>query len=804
MFTEVRRAVRSLLRAPGFTVVVVATLALGIGANTAIFSVVDGVLLKRLPYPQPEELVSVWQDVSRRGGPVREWFSYPALEDVRDEPGLFQGAAVWGGWRPTLTGTGEPEVMVGAEVSAGMFPDVLRVRPALGRAFLPEEDNEGAGAVVILSHDLWQSRFAGDPRVVGRSVTLNEVPHTVVGVMPQGFRPPFVPEAALWRAMGTSGTRTCPRGCFVARALARLAPGVGLPQAQAHLDALSGRLEQEYPESNTNLSLVVFGLQEDLTHQTSRALWILMGAVGFVLLIACVNVANLLLVRGAGREGELAVRAALGASRGALLRQVLVESLVLAAAGGVGALALASWGTDALMAMAPPGAVQPLVEVGLDGRAMAFTGVVTLLTGFLFGILPGWKASRQEVAVGLRVAGRGQGMGGARLRSGLAVTQIALALVLLVGAGLLLRSFQKMNQAELGFEPEGVLAMSLSLPGARYPDGPSRQSYYQALLNRLSSIPGVVSVGAVNSLPLAGNDGDSSFLVEGEPPPEPGVTQAAWIRPVTDGYFATVGLDLMEGRDFTSGDDGEAPRVILVNETLAARYFPNGDAVGRRIGFGDRDDPNWRTVVGVVSDVRHFGIREGVRPAVYFPFRQVSFGAMSVVMKVDGDPSHVLAEARTAVSGLDPALAASSMEPLQAVVDRALAPDRFTAVLLSLFALVALLLAGVGTYGVVSHGVARRMREMGIRKALGADGGAVQGLVVRGAATLALAGVALGIAGSLALGRVLRSLLYEIEPSDPVTMAATAALLAVVALGAAWIPAWRARRADPMAVLRQE
>jgi len=799
-----RLAVRSLLRAPGFTLVVVATLALGIGGNTAVFSVVDAVLLKRLPYDEPQRLVTVWQDVSRQGGPEREWLNYAVFEDVRDEPGLFEAVGVWGGYGPTLTGVGEAEVLTAADVTWDMFPGVLRVRPALGRAFLPADDVDGAAGVVILSHDAWRNRFASDPSVIGRSISLDETPYTVVGVMPEGFRPPFQPGAELWRPLGANGGRGCARGCYGMRGLARLAPGVSLAQARTHAAVVATRLEQAYPDQHTNVGLALFGLQEDMTRDSSRALWILLGAVGFVLLIACVNVANLLLVRGAGREGELAVRVALGASRGAILRQVLVESLVLSAAGGAAGLAVASWGTDALVALAPDGALLPLNTPGMDGRALLFTVALTLATGLLFGLFPAWRAGRQEVHEGLRAAGRGGGSGGRRLRSALAVAQIAMALVLLVGAGLLVRSFQRLNQAELGFEPDGVLALSLALPGTRYPDGPARQAYYAALLNRLGSLPGVTSVGAVNSLPMAGNDSDASFFVEGEPPPEPGVPQAAWVRPVTDGYFETVGLEVLEGRDFTAGDDAEAPLVILVNETLARRWFSDGDAVGRRISFGSPENPRWRTVVGVARDVRHFGLREAVRPAAYFPYRQVSMSAMSVVLKVDGDLDAAAGEARAAVTALDPGLAASSIQPLRSMVDQALAPDRFVTGLLSAFALAALLLAAVGIYGVVSYGVARRMREMGIRKALGADGGDVQGLVVRSAAGLAAWGILLGGAAALALGRVLGSLLFEVEATDPVTFALTAVLLGGVALGAAWIPAWRARAADPMAVLRDE
>jgi putative ABC transport system permease protein len=493
----------------------------------------------------------------------------------------------------------------------------------------------------------------------------------------------------------------------------------------------------------------------------------------------------------------------LGAGRGFIVRQILTESLVLAVLGGALGLVLASFGTDALLAIAPQGSVPRLEESGVDGRALGFTALLTLFTGLVFGLVPAWRASGEGIQASLRSGVRG-GTAGNGLRSALAVTQIALALVLLVGSGLLIRSFQNLNGADLGFEPDGVLTVSMALPGTRYADGPSRQAYYENLTNRLRQIPRVRSVGAVGALPLAGQDGDADFVVEGAPPPEPGVNHAAWLRPITDGYLETVGLRLSQGRAFTPGDDAEAPRVLIINETLQERYFPETDPVGQRITFGSGENPNWRTIVGVAHDIRQFGIREPARPAVYLPYRQVSFPGMGVVVKVDGDPTEIAGDVRTAITAVDPALAASSIEPLQGLVDDALAPDRFVTMLLSVFAVIALLLAAVGIYGVVSFGVARRMREMGIRLALGADASDVLALVLRGTATIALIGVGIGLGGSLALGRFLEALLFEVEPNDPATMAATAAVLGGVAMLAAWVPARRARKADPVVVLRQE
>jgi predicted permease len=803
MLQNLRYAVRTLLRAPGFTLVVVLTLGIGIGANTSVFSVVDGVLLERLPYHDPDRLVTLWLDVSRRGGASREWFNYDTFEDVRDEPGLLQAAGVWGGWQPTLTGVGEAEVVQAAEVSNALFSGVLQVMPEEGRTFIPADDVEGAPGVVMLSHRLWQSYFGGDPAIIGQSLSLSEVPYTVIGVMPEGFRPPFLPDAALWRALGPSPTLQCDRGCFGTRMIGRLGTGVTLERARAQAASLTARLEESFPETNADMGIALFGLREDMTRNSARGLWVLLGAVGFVLLIACTNVANLLLARATARRGEIAVRVALGAGRGPILGQLLTESFLLAALGGLVGITLTVWGTDALLGLVPAGAVPRIEQVDLDGRVLAFTAAVTLATGCLFGLLPAWKAGGEDVQGALRAAVAKGDLGGP-LRRGLVVTQVALALVLLVGAGLLGRSFQGLHSAELGFEPEGVLTLSMALPATRYGDDTARQAYYHALLERIRNMPEVTAAGAVGSLPLAGADSDASIFVEGEPPPAPGVSQAAWIRPVTDGYFEAVGLELLDGRDFTAGDDADADPVVIVNQALAERYFPRGDGVGRRLGFGDPERPNWRRIIGVAGDVRHFGIRNGTRPAVYLPYRQVSFAAMSVALKAGGDVSALVSTVRQAVSDLDPALAATRVEPLQSLVDRALAPDRFVTSVLAIFAVAAMLLAALGIYGVMSYGVTRRVREMGIRLALGADGRRVRFLVVRGGLFLAGGGIVVGLLGALALTRVLVSLLYEVEATDPLTFVATASLVTGVAALASWVPAWRAARTDPVNVLREE
>jgi predicted permease len=762
----------------------------------------DAVLLRDLPYESPDELVTVWLDMSRLDGPVREWFTPVDLADYRAEPGLFAELAGWGGWRPTLTGIRDPEVIQGARVTDGMFQGVLGVQPVLGRTFSPDEDEPGAAATVLLSHSFWQDRLGGAGDVLGRSILLNEEPFTVVGVMPPGFQAPFVPDAEIWTTARLDPAQ-CGRGCFVIRSVARMAPGLSLEMARERASAIALRLEEAYPDTNTGRGAAVFGLQEDLVGQAAQALWVLLGAVGFVLLLACKNVANLLLARGAAREREFAVRVALGAGRGPILRQLLTESLILAGLGGLAGLMLASWGTDALISLAPMD-VPGLAEVGLDGRILAFTAAVTVGTGVLFGLFPAVRAARDNVYASVRGA-KVRPRAATHLRRGLVVTQVGMALVLLVGAGLLTRSFQRLNSAELGFDPDGVLAVTLNLPVSRFDGGPERTAFYHTLLERLRALPGVISAGGTNSIPLAGNDGDADFRLEGEPPPGPGEPQAAWIRRVTGGYFYTVGLDLLEGREFDPGDDAQADRVIIINETLARRYFdyPRRDPVGSRITFGG-GEPVWRTVVGVAGDTRHFGIRDGTRPAIYLPYEQVPSTGMTMVLRTDGEPLDLAADARGAVSSVDPALAASTIAPLGDLVDAALAPDRFVTGMLATFALLALLLAAVGLYGVISYGVTQRLREMGIRLALGAGADDMIRLVLRSALGMTALGVLLGLAGAFALTRDLASLLYGISVTDPVTFVTVVVVLGGVAFAASWLPARRARGADPVSVLRHD
>lgn len=803
LLQDLRFALRSLRKNPGLFMVVVVTVGLAVGVNTAIFSVVNGVLLRPLPYPDSEELVTVWQDYTERNGVEREWLGHAELEDLRTRVRSLEAAAGWGGWTPTLTGTGEAVRIRGAVVSEGMFEDVLGVPPARGRSFTAAEDAPDGPDVVVVSHAFWQDVLGGSPDVLGSTLMLSEVPYVVVGVMPEGFQAPFASEARLW-APFRHDPEACGRGCLNVRVVARLADGTTVEQARSETDALAAELADTYPVKE-GVGMDVFRLRDDMVAEARPALLVLLGAVGLILVLACLNVANLLLARATTREGEVAVRLALGAGRPRIVRQLLTESAVLAAVAGAAGLLLAFWGTDLLLSAAPEG-LPRLEEVGVDGRVLLFTGLATVAAALLFGAVPAARTARADLKQAMGASGRGGTAARAhtRLRSGLVVGQVGLALVLLVGAGLLIESFRELRQVDTGYDASGTLVLQTGLPVARYQEGAERVAFYQALLDRLAALPGVEGVGAVSTLPLSGADGDSDFRVEGEPVPPAEVSQAAWVRPAAGDYFPTMGIDLVEGRIFGPSDDADAPDVVVVNRSFVERYLSSGRAVGRRIAFGRTSEPTWREIVGVVEDVKQFGMRESDRPAVYLPHPQVPFGTMGVVLRTEGDPAALAPAVRRTLAELDPGLAASDMRPMREVVGEALAADRFVTLLVTLFSALAGVLAAVGIYGVISYDVSRRSRELGVRSALGASGGELRGLILRRAGTLALGGLAVGVVAALGLTRFLESLLFGVGATEPAVFLLTAALLASVALGAAYIPATRAARVQPARVLREE
>ena len=799
-------AARQLAKKPAFATIVIFTIALGIGANTAIFSVVDGILLRPLPYPEPEELVNVWSDWSGTGGPVREWFGYPDFHDFREEVAALEAFAVWNNWYPTLTGSGEAEQLNGSVLSPGMFSRVLGVGPALGRDFLPEEEVPGGPKAALVSDGFWKRALGGDRDVLGTTLLLSDVPHTIVGIMPAGFQPPFNANADIWTPLQQDMTNfSCGRGCAGIRAVGRLADGVSLEVLREQGRDLGTRLAAEYPETNTGRSFAAFPLKEDMVASASTGLWVLLGAVGFVLLIASVNVANLLLARATTRQSELAVRSALGARRSRIVRQLLTENALMASVGGAVGVAVAFLGTRLLVSLAPPGT--PRIDgVAVDGRILAFAAGVALLSGLIFGVLPALRTAGVNLHDSLREGGRGGGGGrrGVRVRNGLIVGQVALALMLLVGAGLLLRSFQELRNVDLGFEPEGVLAMSVTLPPSRYPDREATQSFFVGLEERVRSLPGVVNAASTNTLPLGGSNGDTDFNIEGRPIPEPGEQNQVWFRRVTPGYFETVGIPLVAGRDFTISEDGEAAPVVIVNQTLANRFFPDEIPIGQRINVNDPQDPVWRTIVGVAKDIKNFSIRGGSRNAMYVPYLQLPTRALSLVIKTDGDPEALVPSVRRELAAADPALATGTLTAIDNFVAFSLATDRFITMLLSLFAAAALILAVVGLYGVVSYGVSSRLREMGVRIALGAGSDDIRSLVIGKSLTVVALGVVVGAAGAYGLTRLMEGLLFGVSATDPVTFTAVGALLVGVATAASAVPARRAARVDPISVLKAE
>ena len=803
---DARYAVRQVAANPVFTAVTVLTLALGIGATTSIFSVVDGILFRPLPFPEPDELVAVWADWTRRGGPVDEWTNFDNYYALKERARGLEALAPWSGGPMTLTGLGEPEQVVVGTVSWDMLAEVLRIEPVLGRSFTAEDDAPGAPATVLLSDGFWRRALAADPSVVGTTLMLSDEPHTVIGILPADFDPPFVVDAELWAPMRQSPTDNfCGRGNACLRVVGRLAEGTSLAAARVEAADIAAQLGREYPEENGDMGWTLTPLQDDMVEETRTGLLVLLGAVAFVLLIACVNVANLLLARATARGSELAVRSALGAGRNRLTRQLLTESALLALLGGAAGLALAFLGTDLLVGLAPP--TTPRIEaVSVDGRVLGFAVSVTVLAGLIFGVVPALRMARTDLTGGLREGGRGGagGRGGMRVRSALVSGQVALALILLVGAGLLVRSFQNLRARDLGFQPDNVLTMRLGLPSTRYPDGDALRAFVAGLEERLAALPGVDAVGSTSWLPLTGFGSDIGFTIEGRPLPPPGQGNAVWFRRVTPGYPESMGMRLVAGRWITEADAAEAPRVVVINEGLAERFFPDENPIGQRINLNDPNNPTWREIVGVAVEARYFGVRDGSRDALYLPYAQSPTTSFYTTLRSSRDAASLTGEVRAEVSAADPLLAVAQIEPMETLVADALGPERFVATLLGLFAAVALTLAVVGLYGVVSYGVSQRLREMGVRLALGAEGAHVRGLVLLQSSKLVALGLVVGIAGGIALTRLMENLLWEVSATDPWTFGAVSLVLAAVAAAASAIPARRAARVDPIRVLKTE
>jgi putative ABC transport system permease protein len=808
---DVRYAWRGLLGSPGFTLVAVLTLALGIGAATAIYTVVDTVLLRPLGVRDADAVVVLRERPRDEEAPsVRSGTVSPAnFFDWEAQTRSFSSMAYFVQWPLNLTGDGDPQETQAQLVSANFFA-TLGVRPMLGRGFAPEEDDPegpgiGAGEVAVLSHRLWQSRYGGDPAVVGQTIRVADEPVTVVGVMGPNFRV-LDGSPDLWIPLSIERGNRTTMGRFVT-GIARLKPGVARERAEQDLDAAARRLEAAYPDFNTGWGTAMVPLRDAVVGDVRPALLVLLAAVGMLLLIACTNVANLLLGRASTRRQEVAVRLSLGATRGRLVRQLLTESLVLAAIGGAVGVTAAALGTRALVRSLPESVQLPRMDaVQVDARVLAFALAVTLLTGVLFGLVPALTASRGDPQATLRDAGRGSTGGRApmRLRSGLVVAEVALALVLLVGAGLLLRSFQKLREVDTGTHPQGVLTLRMSLGSSAYEADEARSGFVARLVRSMEGLPGVQAVGTVSQLPLTeGKTGHSARRTD-RPAPPPGQEPGVDFRWVGGDYFRAQGVRLVRGRTFDARDDAGSARVFVINQALARQQFPGEDPVGRRLTYEWGDGPTEGEIVGVVEDVRETSVTAEPSPALYHAYAQWPNGLLNVVVRTAGDPLSVAGPAREAVRSLDPNLPVASVRTMDLVVADATARSRMSSYLLGAFAALALVLAAIGLYGVIAYGVAQRRGEIGVRVALGADHGAILGLIVRQGMRLTAAGLALGVAGALVLTRLLRSLLFGVTATDPATFLAVPLVLGAVALLASYLPASRAARTDPAIALRAQ
>jgi putative ABC transport system permease protein len=796
---DLRYAVRLLFKTPSFTFVAVLTLALGIGANTAIFTVVNSLLLRPLPYSDPHRLVMVWQDFRARGGPADEWATPGNVADWRAATELFANVAAIGGWRPTYTGETEPEPIAGEQVSHEYF-HVLGISPALGRTFRREDDVPNAPRVAILDDTLWKRRFGGDQRVVGRIVTLSGEPHEIIGVLPLGFRPIVSDQAEIWRPLRLN-TTTPSRGAITLRVVGRLAPGLPLDRAQAAATALARQLEARHPQYNEKVGFNIQPLHERVVGDIRPGLVALLGAVAFVLLIACVNIANLLLARGSSRRRELSVRLALGAARSRVIRQLLTESVLLAAVGGVAGILLGVWAVDALVAIAPASAPR-VNEIRLDLRVLGFGAVLTGVTGLLFGLAPALQASRGGATQSLKDGPRGAAAGsGGGLRRVLIAVEVALALMLLTGGGLLLQTFVRLQAADLGFDPRNVLVGYINPPRTRYDTRAKHRVFYDQVLEKAAAVPGVEKAALTSVLPLSG-DSDMGFAIEGRPMPErPSEMPGTWYRLVSAGYFDTMGMQLRRGRSFEPREP--APSVV-VNETFVRKYFPSEEPLGRRLRFSEADDAPWFTIVGIAADARIRGARGETRVETFIPYWQLTEPGMNVVLKAQSGAAQLAPALKQAVASIDPTVPVSNIAVLSDTVAESIEQPRFFAVLAVAFAMMALVLAAIGIYGVMAYVVAQRTTEIGVRMALGASPAEIFRLVLGEGLRITAIGVAGGIAGSLIVARWLAALLFGVAPGDLLTLTATAGLLLLVAATACYLPARRATRVDPMVALRAE
>ena len=792
---DLRYGVRNLLRRPAFTAVAVLTLGLGIGVNTAIFSVINSVLLRPLPYADPSSLLS-----------LRSNQSAPDLADIEAQSKTI---SKFGGFvqQPlAYTAGAEPIQFEIGQVTGGFF-ETLGVAPRLGRYITNDDDKNGAPHVVVLSYSLWKKHFNGDDQIVGKTIPLSGDTYTVIGVMPAAFVSPR-DNIEAWTPVHVSNPVAANfRGVHFLRTYARLAPGVSIEQARAEMQVIDANLAAQFPEDNKNRSTVLIPLHERIVGESRRSLYVLFAAVSFVLLIACANFANLLLARAAEREREFVIRSALGAGRWRLIRQLLTESVLVSMAGGLLAVLLAIWGTSLLVSFKPDN-LPRLDEIGVDGRVLAFTLGVSLLTGLVFGLLPAWAASRSKVNDALKEGGRSSTAGGARqrLRNAFVVGELAVALVLLVGAGLLIKTFWNLRSVESGFNPDHLMTMRVELPETRYKLVPPQTRFRTQVLDNINSLPGA-KAAMVSELPLSGDSLDHNFVVEGRAPIAPGDEPDVETRSVMGDYFNVMQIPLKRGRDFDLQDFQEqSPRVGIANEALVRQHFQNEDPLGKRIRWARDPEIHWITIVGVVGDVKHFGLDLPELPALYSPYTQINPWKRwtSIVVRTQSDPASMAQSIKEQIWKVDSQLPVTKVEPMSVVAAESFAARRFNMSLLTLFAALALVLAAIGIYGVMSYAVTQRTQEIGIRMALGANGIDVVKLVLRNGLTLVIIGVVIGLAGAVALTRLMVTLLFGVTPTDALTIGVVSGVLVAVALLACFIPARRAAKVDPLVALRYE
>ncbi len=805
---DLRYSVRMLLKSPGFTAVAVLSIALGIGANTTVFSVINVVLLKSLPYENPDSLVLLWGD-SRTDGILkgRNQLSATDAADYRQQTSSFQEVTTFTGWNPLLSAENEAERVPAIQVGDGYF-DLMKGTPMLGRVFTPEEQKEGNDFVIILGHGLWQRRFGSDMNVVGKTVSLNSRAYTIVGVMGPKFRPLptslVFPEGQLYRPIAEPYDDE-KRSERHVRAIARLKPGVTIAQAQADAGVVAKRLEQEHPTTNKNVGINVVSLTEDTIGSLRRTLWLVFGAVVFVLLVACANVANLLLARASGRYKELTIRAAIGAGRAQLVRQLLTESLLLSLLGGGIGLLFAMWGTGVVETLASR--INPmLAHIQIDARCLLFTLGISIITGLIFGIVPALQVSRPNLTESLK-EGRSSGASSTRnrFRAALVVSEVALTLVLLVGAGLLLRTVIRLRNVDTGFNAHNLLVMNIGLPSAKYPKPENVVSFYKEVSDRITALPGVKSAGVTSVLPLSDNFDGRGVLVEDQPKPR-GEEISADLYVVTPGYLRAMETPLLQGRTIGEQDTADSQLVALINQTMASKLWPSQDPIGKRIKFpgSDTNPQPWRTIVGVITDVAQYGLGQQPPMQMYLPHSQFPTSFDNIVVKTEGDPTSMIGAVRREILVVDKEQAVYNVTTLEQLHSESISLQRMFMSMLLAFALVALVLAAVGIYGVMSYAVTQRTQEIGIRMALGARPADVLSLIVKSGMVTALIGVVVGLVSAFMLTRLMSTLLFGVSATDVMTFASVSAGLVAVALIACYVPARRATKVDPLIALRYE